>query len=88
METLPPFYSAADLHNDQRLSCLSKLFSAICIIFCRAKRAAVVVVVLVVVVAEVVKRVEWGRVGGYRRVAQTSPTTTTTITITITTMRL
>lgn len=33
---LPPFYSGADLHNDQRLSCLSKLFSAICIIFCRA----------------------------------------------------
>lgn len=35
-ERLPPFYSGADLHNDQRLSCLSKLFSAICIIFCRA----------------------------------------------------
>jgi len=34
-ERLPPFYSGADLHNDQRLSCLSKLFSAICIIFCR-----------------------------------------------------
>lgn len=37
-ERLPPFYSGADLHNDQRLSCLSKLFSAICIIFCRAER--------------------------------------------------
>lgn len=36
-ERLPPFYSGADLHNDQRLSCLSKLFSAICIIFCRAR---------------------------------------------------
>lgn len=37
-ERLPPFYSGADLHNDQRLSCLSKLFSAICIIFCRVER--------------------------------------------------
>ena len=37
-ERLPPFYSGADLHNDQRLSCLSKLFSAICIIFSRAMR--------------------------------------------------
>ncbi|TGZ37505.1 hypothetical protein DBV15_04680 [Temnothorax longispinosus] len=36
-ERLPPFYSGADLHNDQRLSCLSKVFSAICIIFCRAR---------------------------------------------------
>lgn len=39
-ERLPPFYSGADLHNDQRLSCLSKLFSAICIIFCRAESGA------------------------------------------------
>lgn len=39
-ERLPPFYSGADLHNDQRLSCLSKLFSAICIIFCRAGNGA------------------------------------------------
>ena len=34
---LPPFYSGANLHNDQRLSCLSKLFSVICIIFCRER---------------------------------------------------
>lgn len=30
---LPPFYSIVNLHNDQRLSCLSKLFSAISIMF-------------------------------------------------------
>lgn len=32
---LPPFYSGANLHNDQRQSCLSKLFPVICIIFAR-----------------------------------------------------
>lgn len=37
---LPPFYSGANLHNDQRLSCLSKLFSEHLHNFLSRERAA------------------------------------------------